>query len=81
MAALAGCQPQPASTASVVRIEGPTMGSTYHISYVPGPGGQPAAAQAQGAVQALLAAARQTRPQACSRRRQLLVRAARSLLA
>ena len=54
MAALAGCQPQPASTASVVRIEGPTMGSTYHISYVPGPGGQPAAAQAQGAVQALL---------------------------
>ena len=54
MAALAGCQPQPASTASVVRIEGPTMGSTYHISYVPGSGGQPAAAQAQGAVQALL---------------------------
>ena len=53
-AALAGCQPQSAPAASIVRIEGPTMGSTYHISYVPGPGGQPAAGQAQEAVQAML---------------------------
>ena len=51
LALAAGCQPK---AAPIARIEGPTMGSTYHISYVPTATGAPAAAQAQGAVQALL---------------------------
>ena len=47
---LAFCQP---AAPTIVKLAGPTMGSTFHISYVPGPAtGQPL--EVQGGVQAIL---------------------------
>lgn len=53
---VAGCEqpaPAPAPATALVQLEGPTMGSHYHLSLVPGPAGLPADAQQQ--VDALLA--------------------------
>ena len=49
---IAGCE-QPAPDSALVQLEGPTMGSHYHLSLVAGPNGLPADAQQQ--VDALLA--------------------------